>query len=240
MKTYLVTGGTSGIGRCLVSSFKDEDVKLYLTIRNREKIDNIRDLINPEHVEFIDIDLSDVEKIKDVLSVYKSVEFDGFVHCAGYGYPCTIRKTSYENFDKYMRVNFYSFVELIKLLTVYKRREKSLRVVALSSMSAVRGTKNNHIYSATKGALDSFIRSVSLELISHNVEINSVCPVMVDTPMTDGIKDAWGDLYDDFVNNFQPMGLLSPEDVVEQIRFLLNKKCKKVTGTSVLLNSGLV
>ena len=57
MKTYLVTGGTSGIGRCLVSSFKDEDVKLYLTIRNREKIDNIRDLINPEHVEFIDIDL---------------------------------------------------------------------------------------------------------------------------------------------------------------------------------------
>ena len=125
MKTYLVTGGTSGIGRCLVSSFKDEDVKLYLTIRNREKIDNIRDLINPEHVEFIDIDLSDVEKIKDVLSVYKSVEFDGFVHCAGYGYPCTIRKTSYENFDKYMRVNFYSFVELIKLLTVYKRREKS-------------------------------------------------------------------------------------------------------------------
>ena len=46
------------------------------------------------------------------------------------------RKTTYENFDKNMRVNFYSFVEILKLLTAYKKRESALRVVALSSISA--------------------------------------------------------------------------------------------------------
>ena len=240
MKTYLVTGGTSGIGKCLVSSFKDEDVKLYLTIRNRDSINKIKDVTDTERIEFIDIDLCNVEKIKDALSVYKSIEFDGFIHCAGYGFPCGLRKTTYENFDKNMRVNFYSFVEILKLLTAYKKRESALRVVALSSISALRGSKNNHIYSTTKGALDSFIRSVSLELISNNVEINSVCPVMVDTPLNNVVKDVYGDGFIDFVNEFQPMGMLSPEDVVEQIRFLLNKRSNKVTGTSILVNSGLV
>ena len=80
MKTYLVTGGTSGIGKCLVSSFKDEDVKLYLTIRNRDSINKIRDVTDTDRIEFIDIDLCNVEKIKDALSVYKSIEFDGFIH----------------------------------------------------------------------------------------------------------------------------------------------------------------
>ena len=94
------------------------------------------------------------------------------------------------------------------------------------------------MYAATKGALDTFVRIISGELNSLHVEINTVQPAFVDTPMISSLKDFWGVEFDDFIKDFQPLGIIPVEDIVEQIRFLLNKRSTKVSGTSIFINAG--
>lgn len=70
------------------------------------------------------------------------------------------------------------------------------------------------------------------------MEINTLQPAFIDTPMIDNIKMSYGESFDDFIYGFQPLGLIPVEDVVEQIRFLLNKRSTKMSGTSILINGG--
>lgn len=108
----------------------------------------------------------------------------------------------------------------------------------MSSIASIRAGRTNSMYATTKGALDSFVRAISGELNLLHVEINTLQPAFVNTPMIDDLKDCYGDKYDNFIKSFQPLGLIPVEDVVEEIKFLLNKRSNKVTGTSILINAG--
>ncbi len=240
MKRYFVTGGTSGIGKALVSTFKNEDCELYITTRNKDKADKLIESCGNVCIKFIDIDLMNVETIKDSLQSIRNVPFDGFIHCAGVSPVTTLRKSTLTELDRAMRINFYSFVEILRCLTMFKPKEQLLRVIAVSSVASFRGYSHHQIYSATKAALDGFIRSSSIELSNFNIEINSIRPATVDTPMIEGLKTAWSDDFESYIKKLQPLGLIAPEEVVEQIRFLLDKKGHHITGTSIFINSGVV
>lgn len=239
MKTYLITGATSGIGKALTESFKNEDVRVIAIGRNTDKLSKLKqDLATKVEILPIELDLSEVSSIKSSLSSVLSEEIDGFIHCAGIYHLANLRKIQYQQFVSMMNVNFFSFVEILKLLVAKKNKDKQFRVVAMSSIASIRAGSTNSMYAATKGALDSFVRAISGELNLLHVEINTLQPAFVNTPMIDDLEDCYGDKYDNFIKSFQPLGLIPVEDIVEEIKFLLNKRSNKVTGTSILINGG--
>ena len=239
MKTYLITGATSGIGKSLIETFGDEKVRVIALGRDEEKLSQLKEK-NLSKVEIIPIvvDLDNVLSIKGALSGILSEKIDGFIHCAGFYELSNLRKVNYSKFLSLMNVNFFSFVEILKLLVAKKESDRQFRVVAMSSIASISSGSTNCMYAASKSALDCFVRTISKELNSKNVEINTLQPAFVDTPMIDNIKMSYGESFDDFLYGFQPLGLIPVEDVVEQIRFLLNKRSTKMSGTSILINGG--
>ena len=239
MKTYLITGATSGIGKSLIESFRNENIRVIAIGRNFEKLENLkRELASEVEIVPVEVNLDDVPSIKGALSNVLSESFDGFIHCAGVSYLVNLRKISYQQFCSMMNVNFFSFVEILRLLVAKKPKSKHFRVVGMSSIASKKAYSSNSMYAATKGALDTFVRIISGELNSLHVEINTVQPAFVDTPMISSLKDFWGVEFDDFIKDFQPLGIIPVEDIVEQIRFLLNKRSTKVSGTSIFINAG--
>ena len=240
MKTYLVTGATSGIGKALVCSFKNDDIQVIAIGRDKDKLELLKDSFAPQKITPLVIDLRDISSISSQMHNIFPVQIDGFIHCAGYSVESSLRKLKIEKFQEMMTVNFFSFVEILRVLIANKSREKRLRVIAMSSQASLSASGGVFMYSATKGALDSFVRSSSDELSKYCVEINTIQPVYVDTPMLESVKSFYGEKFVDFIHAHQPLGLIPVEDVVEQIRFLLEKKSKCVTGTSILMNAGKI
>lgn len=241
MKRYLITGATSGIGQSLVESFSlQEDVELILPVRDIDKATNIYKENNSlfSRIKLVKIDLNEISQIKNALTPILDLSFDGFVHCAGMVDIKNLKRTSYDRFLKVMNVNLFSFVEILRLLIEKKPKELQFRVVAMSSVASFKGDKSNQMYCASKAALDSFIRSISLELINSNVEINSIQSLFVDTPMCDDQRAFHGDNFDNWIKGSQPLGLISTDEIVELIRFFLEKKGKKMTGISTCINAG--
>ena len=187
----------------------------------------------------VNIDLSEVESIKDKIPPYLE-DVDGFIHCAGFNKLTSLRKASYSLYLKMMNVNYFSFAELVKLITLKKSKERHLRIIGISSCASVTGLKSNYIYASTKAAMDAFVRNVALDLATQNVEINTLQPSYIDTPMLSDIKEVYGSDFNNVVLKDFPLGLISVDDMVEEIRFLLNKKSTKVSGTAIKINAGLI
>ncbi len=241
MKTFVVTGATSGIGESLVKSFIGEDVRVIALGKSEEKLDKLKNnLINKVQIKTFLINLENVSSIKSAIEPIFNEHIDGFIHCAGFSKYAHLRKINYSDFVQIMNVNFFSFVEILKLLVANKEKQSNFRAVAISSISSFRGIDIESMYAASKGALDSFIKSISQDLLSNNVQINSIQPVFVDTPMINTIRSVHGAEFDSYVRNFQPLGLIPTEDIVEQIKFLLYRKSEKVTGTSIYMNAGKI
>lgn len=239
MKTYLITGASSGIGKALIESFGNENIRVIALGRNFEKLEELKqELASKVEIVPVEVNLDDVPSIKSALTGVLSESFDGFIHCAGMSYLANLRKISYQQFASMMNVNFFSFVEILRLLLAKKPKDKQFRVVGMSSIASRSAYSSNSMYAATKGALDTFVRNISRELNSYHVEINTVQPAFVDTPMLSSLKDFWGSDFDGFIKDFQPLGIIPVEDIVEQIRFLLNKRSTKVSGTSIFINAG--
>ncbi len=242
MKRYVITGGTSGIGEGLVRSFEKDDVELILPVRNTEKaLDMYKHTCFFNKLQIFKLDLEDVTSIKSAFASVKNIDkIDGFIHCAGIIDLKNLQKTTYEKFLRLMNINFFSFVEILRLLISSKKIDTRFRCVAMSSADSFRADRANHMYCVSKASMDAFIKTISLELNQKNVEINSIQPAFVNTPMADHQKLFHGDNFENWIREIQPLGLIQINEIVEMIRFYLEKKGSKITGTSVYVNSGVV
>ena len=239
MKTYVVTGATSGVGKALISSFKDEDIRVIAIGRDQDKLDALVEYMGKDQCVGVKIDLSDISSIREILSSYVDV-VDGLIYCAGFNKLIPLRKSSYEDFIKIMNVNFFAFTELVRLLLRNKPKAQRMRIIGISSCAALTGLKNNYMYASSKAAMDAFVRNIALDYASANVEINTLQPIYIDTPMLEPYRIGFGEDFDKYITSKQPLGLIAVEDMVEEIRYLLNKKSTKVSGTAIKINAGSV
>ncbi len=237
MKTYVVTGATSGVGKALISSFKKEDIKVIAIGRDQAKLDALVEYMGKDQCVGVKIDLSNISSIHEILSAPIDV-VDALIYCAGFNKLIPLRKSSYDDFIKIMNVNFFAFTELVRILVSKKPKDHRMRIIAVSSRAALTVSKNNYMYASSKAALDAFVRNIALDYASANVEINTLQPGYIDTPMLDPYRIGFGEDFDKFITSHQPLGLISVEDMVEEIRYMLNKKSNKVSGTAIKINAG--
>jgi NAD(P)-dependent dehydrogenase (short-subunit alcohol dehydrogenase family) len=128
-------------------------------------------------------------------------------------------------------------MEMIKYFTK-KKYAAGGSIVGLSSVSGSVGVQGLSLYGASKGAMDSAVRSLAIELHSKGFRVNSVVPSNIRTPMYDAmqqINDA------DSVKKIlakQPLGLGEPGDVAHAVAFLLSDAARFITGTNLVVDGG--
>lgn len=237
-KSYIVTGAGSGIGRETAKVLSEQGASVVMLDLNQEGLEETLSLMNGQGHLYKTCDLTDFEALPELVNeiVEQCGKVDGLVHCAGISSRKPLNVLKAKGFSKVMDVNFYSFVELVRLATKKKCFNDGGSIVVMSSISSIRGYKAKSEYCVSKAAVDAFVRCMALELADRKIRVNSVMPAEVLTPLAMKAKELNAGIG---VSYFvAPLGPSDPYEVANTIAFLLSDATKTITGTSILIDGG--
>lgn len=234
-KRIVITGAGSGIGRATAVMASELGAEIIALDIQKEGLEQTFELMHGNEHLLLVVDLTDSENLEKAIKfLWEESPIDGFVHCAGISSRKPLNMLRRNSFSKVMNVNFYAFVDMVRLFCKRNRMVDGGKVVVMSSISSIRGYKAKTEYCVSKAAVDSFVRCMALELAPRKICINSIMASEVLTPMA--IKAKEMNLSDTVIET--PLGPSTPEEVAAAIVFLLCDATKTITGTSIRIDGG--
>ncbi len=232
-KKVVVTGASSGVGRETAIQLSRAGAKVVLIARREAELKKTTAMLDGTSHTFHTVDLSDFEQTIQIMN--RIVAEDGrkincIAHCAGIAVPTPLRIVSKAALDSMMQTNFYSFAALLKCAATKKLFQNGGAVVGVSSCVAPYGQASNGVYGASKGAMDSMMRSAAKELRPRGIRVNTICPCGIKTEMlaNQALKNIEGSNVDEL-----PDYLMLPEKVASVIVALLSDSMQYVSGVSL-------
>lgn len=235
----LVTGASSGLGR-EISIHLSQKRKLILHGRSSTRLEETRQhCLVPEHHIIWTFDLKEIERLAESLSSLMSTMTAGIeclIHCAGIVTVLPMRAVDVQTTRNIMDINFASAVEIISTLLKKRINRDNLRnILFISSIWSKYGARGHGLYCASKGALDSLMRALAVEL-APIIRVNSVLPGAVKTPLAEQafldpeIVAKWKS---DYV-----LGLGDPDDIANVVEFVVSEKAAWMTGQQIIVDGG--
>jgi NAD(P)-dependent dehydrogenase (short-subunit alcohol dehydrogenase family) len=239
-KTALVTGATSGIGRAIAEAFVTEGAHVYATGRRQAELDSLGGELGTG-VTPVRNDVSDLD---DLDRLYATIAADGrgldiVVANAGGGSMATLAELSPKSFDETFASNVRGTV-----FTVQKSLpllNPGAAIVVTGSTSTTRATKAFGVYSASKAALQQFVKVWAVELAERQVRVNSVVPGPTDTPGLKGLASEPAEVQrvlDGEAARVPLRRLGRPAEVADAVLFLVSDRSSFVTGTELFVDGG--
>jgi NAD(P)-dependent dehydrogenase (short-subunit alcohol dehydrogenase family) len=245
-KRALITGGTSGIGLETARQFLAEGARVAITGTNPKTIEAARadlaKLPGGKDVLIIQADAGDVAAQKQIAAQVKDA-FGGldvlFVN-AGIADFRPVEQWDEAGFDRSFAVNVKGPYFLIQaLLPLFA---KSASIVLNTSINAHIGMPNSSIYAATKGALQTFIRTLSGELIGRGIRVNAVSPGPISTPLYGklGMTEEQLKGLADHIQGQIPAGRFgNPSEVAKAVVFFASDEATFTVGAELTIDGGM-
>lgn len=236
-KTILITGASSGIGRTTAIECSKMGAKCVVTGRNEERLQETFDQLEGDgHLQII-ADLSTQEGI-DIL-VSKVPFLDGVVNNAGIGKNKLVSFIKQEDLSSVFQTNTFAPIMVIKALLKTKKLKEGCSLTFTSSIASLSSDLSNGIYGASKAALSAYVRYCARELADKKIRANAVLPGMIETKLIHDGAYSEDDLEQD--RQRYPLKRYGrPEDVAWAIIYLLSDASAWVTGTSVVVDGGIL
>lgn len=238
-KRILVTGASSGIGRATAIQCSKLGADVVLCGRNSDELNKTYSILDKGNHNLFAYDLSDLDNIPKLMEdcANSGEKLSGLVHSAGINAILPLGSINYKKMLDVMNINYFAFIELSKQFTKKKFSDGG-SIVVISSVSSVAGTKGTSLYCGSKGAIDSSVRSLSIELAQKNIRINSVLPSYIKTDLYDAVAELAGEEAQQRIVSKQVLGLGRGEDVANAVAFLLSDASRFITGTSLVVDGG--
>ena len=236
-KTILITGASSGIGQTTAIECSKLGAKCVITGRNVERLQQTMDLLEGSgHIQII-ADLSTQEGID--LIAEQSPIVDGLVNNAGTGRRKPVAYYKQEDLEFVFQTNTFAPMLLTKGLLKKKKIAKNGSVVFTSSVAAFSSDLGNGIYGASKSALMAYMHYCAKELAEKGIRANAVHPGMVETKLIHGGAISEEQLQED-MKKYPLKRYGSSEEIAWAIIYLLSNASAWVTGTSLIIDGGLL
>jgi len=249
MKTFVITGAGSGIGRATaIALSKLNDVRLLLVGRTTSSLKETFDLLETKGHHQLAIDIRDAKAWKNALETINATSLNicGVFANAGIG-----GENKYGNNDRWeeiISINLTGTYTTIEELLPYLKKsdEKFRNIVITSSCLARFGVPRYTAYCTAKAGLLGLTKSLAVEHASDNILVNAICPGWVETEMAKaGIKklaDIDNLSYEEGFKqqmSYVPLNRISqPEEIANLVKFLLTNEQTSITGQSIDINNG--
>ena len=238
--TFLVTGGTGGIGRAISILFARAGACVVVNYgRNEASAQELKTLADREQLRIVlcRANLMVPEAFRHIEAAIEqtAVPLCGFIHCAAIGPHRPFTELTGPNLDWTLAVNVRAFFELMKVLL--PRFTSGSSVVAVSSPGAMRAVPYYSAIGTSKGALESLARHLAVELAPRGIRVNILAPGAVATGAWNVIPDGAARLAE--ATSRSPLGrLVTPEEVAWTAHFLCSSSASGINGHTLVVDGG--
>ena len=238
--TYLITGGTRGIGRAISIEFARAGAHVIANyLRDEKAAVELKALAESENLRFdlCRADLTTAEGLQKAVTAVEGIgsPLCGLVHCAAIGAHRAVTELTARHLDWTMALNVRAFFELVKLLL--PRLVPGSCIVGLSSPGASRAVPDYAVVGASKAALESLARHLAIELAPRGVRTNIVAPGAIATEAWKAIPEGETKLAEAAMRS--PLRrLITPEEVAQVTRFLCSSAASGVNGQTLVVDGG--
>ncbi|MFW2524737.1 SDR family NAD(P)-dependent oxidoreductase [Aliarcobacter butzleri] len=241
-ENILVTGASDGIGKAICILLNSLGANVIGIARSEDKLKLLKEeMTYKEKFSYVIRDLSvDIDELPNLVSkIAKEYgKLSGLVYAAGKLELLPIKALDSNSIDTLYNVNFKSLLMTTKGFTDKRNSLENSSIVYISSISSILGIKGMISYSASKGAINSLVKTLAVEVSNRKIRVNSILPGHVETNMTLQNKDANSKEYLNELETMYPLGLGEPEDIANIVTFLLSDKSRWVTGQNIVVDGG--
>lgn len=242
MSHVLISGGTRGIGSAIANKFLCNGYKVTCLYSSNDEAANSFKSSNSDNCDSLNVlkcDVSNPLDLKKCVDEGKKCfgPIDIVISNAGISYVGLADTFSFDDYRKIMDTNFGGFFNLTKETIPDMVHNKSGVIIAISSMWGQVGASCEALYSASKGAIDAYVKSLAKELGPSGIRVNAVSPGVVKTDMLKCYSEE--DL--DSLADETPLGKVgAPEEIADMVYFLASNEASFVTGQIIGVNGGFL
>ena len=245
-RRVILTGGASGIGRATTLRLADEGCVVGVFDQNMTGAEDTVRLSTgkPGRVLAFQVDITDRDAVAAAAEKFEATEgpIELLANVAGWDIPIAFLETDRTFWDKVIGINLYGPLNLHHVV-VRRMVERGFgRVVTVASDAGRVGSSGEAVYSACKGGLIAFTKTVARELARKNIILNVVCPGPTDTPLFDAFaksSPAGGKIAEGLARAIPLRRLGKPDDYPGMIAFLLSDDAAYITGQTISVSGGL-
>lgn len=240
-KIALVTGAGRGIGRAVARALAAEGATVLVNYngskeRAQEAVTEIE--AAGGRAESVGCNVSDFgacgKMIEDIIGKYGRIDI--LVNNAGITRDNLLMRMTEQEFDDVIATNLKGAFNTVRHLSRYLLKQRSGRIINISSVSGVVGNAGQANYSASKAGVIGLTKSVARELASRGICVNAIAPGFVDTEMTQAMPEKVREAATGAV----PMGRMgSVEDIAQAVVFLAGDGAGYITGQVLCVDGGM-
>jgi 2-hydroxycyclohexanecarboxyl-CoA dehydrogenase len=228
-RVAVITGGSGGIGGAIARRLHDEGAAVH-----------VLDL-KPSHASERSFHTVDVANEAEVDTTFDAIgnlagRIDYLVCCAGVYRPVPFLELTLEDWQQTLKINLTGYFLCCRAALRFMHPQKFGRIVMFSSMAARTGGAHVAHYAASKGGILGLARSLAIESAAENIRVNTVSPVITDTPMPRAVLS--GEVMESRKSRI-PLGRIGEvNDMTEACMFLLSDDSSYVLGQDIRVNGG--
>ncbi len=241
-KVALVTGGSRGIGREIAIELARHGASVAISyVNNEEKAVEVVKEIQKFSVKgmCIKADVSKEEEVKKLVDAIKDElgTIDILVNNAGINRDTLLIRMNTQEWDQVIDTNLKGTYLCTRLVAKDMIKKRYGKIINIASVAGVAGNYGQANYSASKAGVIGFTKAVAKELASRGINVNAVAPGLIETDMTQALKE---EVKETLIKSV-PMGRLgSPKDVANLVVFLASDKSDYITGQTINIDGGMI
>jgi 3-oxoacyl-[acyl-carrier protein] reductase len=238
-RVALVTGASRGIGRAIATKLAAQGATVIGAARGTNAAATVEAILaSGGKAEAATVDVGDAAAIDQLVAgtLERHGRIDVLVNNAGITKDQLLLRMKRDDWDAVIATNLTAAFALTQAVLKPMIRQRSGRIVCISSVVGQSGNAGQANYAASKAGLIGFAKSVAQEVASRNITVNVVAPGLVETDMTRTItEDARGD----WAARIPLKRLGTPDDIAGAVCFLASDEAAYITGQVLAVNGGM-
>lgn len=240
-KVALITGATRGIGKQIAVTLAKQGFDIAVNYRtSNDSLDETVKEIESYGVRCLAVQ-GDVSVFGDCENMTKQViekfeRIDVLVNNAGITKDMLFIRMKEDDFKQVIDVNLIGTFNMTKNVSQYMVKQRSGRIINISSIVGIHGNAGQANYSASKAGIIGLTKSLAKELASRNILVNAIAPGFIETDMTSTLKD---DVKTNILNSIPLKREGKPEEVANVVKFLASEDSSYITGQVISVDGGM-
>jgi meso-butanediol dehydrogenase/(S,S)-butanediol dehydrogenase/diacetyl reductase len=238
-KTYLVTGGASGIGAAVVHYLaQHQGMAVIADINDDAGAALVAQY--PEQVRYLQTDVTQLAQVEAACALAESTfgGLDGAVNSAGIGSLGNVADMPIEEWHKVINIDLTGVFHACRAAIPLLRTRGGGSIVNIASLSGMRADYGFAAYNAAKAGVINLTRTIGLDHAHENIRATAVCPGYITTPLTAGAS-AIEQVHNDWLQRIPMHRAGTPQETAQLVVFLLSPAASYITGTEIVIDGGL-